>query len=200
MKKGFIRKISTILIFAVLCVSFCFSTSDAGTVPPLLRGNLIWNIESIYYYVHSSASAYLTPIADAAHNWVYTGHGWNNLYPNQRTTKIIDSAIDIYAYAKSDGVNGYTTFWARTNVTSGTAYQVSYNNNWLYNEINLNNTYLSKKTNTYKHGVIAHEMGHCFGLNENNTNKYSIMCQAGYGRAVTTVQEVDQIAFNKKHP
>ena len=39
--------------------------------------------------------------------------------------------------------------------------------------------------------VFAHEIGHCFGLNENNTNSKSIMCQAGYGRRVTSVQSCD---------
>ena len=70
----------------------------------------------------------------------------------------------------------------------------------LFNEVKLNSKYLSNQTDAYKQGVVAHEMGHCFGLNENNTNPYSIMCQAGHGRAVTTVQQVDQNAFNRKHP
>ena len=197
MKK--IKLIIPIIVF-MLCLALCVSATATGIIPPLLNGNLIWNIESIYYYVDSSASGFETPIANAAYNWVYTGHGWNNLYPNIRTTNIVDSAIDIFGYSLNDGNNGYTTFWARTNVTWGDAYQTSYNNDWLYNEVYLNYKYLSTQDTSYIQGVVAHEMGHCFGLYENNLNQYSIMCQAGSGRAVTTVQEVDNIAFNQKHP
>ena len=176
-------------------------SASSTTEPPLLGGNLIWNIESIYYYVDSSANSFVTPIANAAYNWVYTGYGWNNLYPNSRTYNITYSAIDIYGYSSADGNNGYTTFWARTNGTTGNAYSVNPNSqNWLFNEVKLNSKYLSNQADAYKQGVVAHEMGHCFGLNENNTNPYSIMCQAGHGRAVTTVQQVDQNAFNRKHP
>lgn len=203
MKNMFTKKITSILVAAIMCVSLCSTVGaveSTGTVPPLLNGNLLWNIESIYYYVDSSANDYLTPIANAAYNWVYTGHGWNNLYPNSRTTNIENSAIDIYAYNIVDGNNGYTTFWARTDGTSGDAYQTSYNNDWLFNEVKLNTAYLYDETDEYIQGVVAHEMGHCFGLDENNTNQYSIMCQAGSGRAVYTVQAVDNEAFNLKHP
>ena len=48
--------------------------------------------------------------------------------------------------------------------------------------------------------VVAHEMGHVWGLDENNSNSKSIMCQSAYGRSVTTVQKVDNNAFNRKHP
>jgi len=43
-------------------------------------------------------------------------------------------------------------------------------------------------------------IGHCFGLDDNNSNTHSIMCQEGSGRAVNTVQQCDNDAFNLKHP
>lgn len=43
-------------------------------------------------------------------------------------------------------------------------------------------------------------MGHAFGLNHNNMNTSSIMCQDLYGRNVYTVQKVDNDAFKLKHP
>lgn len=203
MQKTKRQKIMGLAITTCLCLGSALTTHAAdNTEPPLLGRNLIWNIESIYYYVNSSAISYVTPIANAANNWVYTGYGWNNLYPNTRTYTLSNSAIDIYGYSKADGNNGYTSFWARTNVTSGTAYKVDPDiENWLFNEIYLNDNYLSKgKDTTYIQGVVAHEMGHCFGLNENNTNQYSIMCQAARGRKVYKVQKVDQNSFNRKHP
>lgn len=64
--------------------------------------------------------------------------------------------------------------------------------NWKYGQIyyNLDNG-LEKKDRKKIIAVYAHEIGHCFGLDENNTNKKSIMCQAAYGRSVTSVQSCD---------
>ena len=46
-----------------------------------------------------------------------------------------------------------------------------------------------------KSGVIAHEIGHAFGLSHRITNKNSIMCQTQYGRKVQTVQNTDWETF-----
>ena len=187
----------TLLVYSIVGKSG--SVIAAGTIPPLLSHDLIWNIESVYYYINSSATSYATPIGSAAYNWVHTGYGWNNLYPNTRTYNISNSTIDIYGYNNVDGYNGYTTFWARTNGHSGTAFAVDPDqNDWLYNEIYLNGEYLN--TITKQRATTCHEMGHCFGLDENNTNQYSIMCQESAERQVNVVQQRDHIAFNNKHP
>ena len=170
------------------------------TLPPLFNGNLMWDIENIYYYVDSSALSFITPIANAAYNWCYTGYGWNNLYPNTQTNNILDSAIDIYGYSANDNRNGYTSFWVRENGTTGNEYGIAPNIDWLFNKVYLNEAYMASMDTKLQQAVVAHEMGHCFGLNENNTNQQSIMCQAGSGRAVTEIQKVDHEAFNLKHP
>ena len=96
------KRIIALLAAIVLSVGLSLAVSASSTTePPLLGGNLIWNIESIYYYVDSSANSFVTPIANAAYNWVYTGYGWNNLYPNSRTYNITYSAIDIYGYSSA---------------------------------------------------------------------------------------------------
>ena len=46
-----------------------------------------------------------------------------------------------------------------------------------------------------KSGVIAHEIGHAFGLSHRITNKNSIMCKTQYGRKVQTVQNTDWETF-----
>lgn len=195
------RKICLFIVtIAIILLAFS-SKIYAATQPPLLPYDLIWNIESYRYYVDSSASGYTTPIANAANNWVYTGCGYNRLYPNTQTTNITNSAVDIYGYSANDGRNAYTSFFARTNGYTGNAYSVSpYSHNWLYNEIKLNTASISSYSSNLKQGVVAHEFGHAFGLDENNTNTQSIMCQMGAGRAVYTVQQVDNNSFNAKHP
>jgi len=39
--------------------------------------------------------------------------------------------------------------------------------------------------------VTAYEFGHVLGLDENNSNKNSIMCQIGGGRKVNRPQKID---------
>jgi predicted Zn-dependent protease len=51
-------------------------------------------------------------------------------------------------------------------------------------------------TNSQAQGTTTHEVGHALGLAHDNNNIYSIMCQTGYGRAVQTVQKVDNDAIN----
>ena len=168
--------------------------------PPAYRYKLSWNIENIHYYVASSAEKYSYAISNAANNWVYTGYGSNKLYPNTRTYTKSQSAIDIYAeYDENSRNNGETIHYARRNGTTGEAYEARPNfQDWLFNEVHLNSYYLDSGSVSVQ-GVVAHEMGHCFGFKENNTDKQSIMCQYSEGRAVTTVQKVDHIAFNNKY-
>ena len=171
------------------------------TLPQLYVGDLLWNIESIYYYLEPSAVSMSNEIAAAANNWVNTGYGWNNLYPNTRTTNKEYSAMDIRTINIKDGYGGHTSFFIRSNGTSGEPIQVvaeGTRSDWLYCEIELNLYYLT--TSELKQAVTAHEMGHVFGLDENAPNTKSIMYDSLNGWEVSTVQEVDHIAFNKKHP
>ena len=163
---------------------------------------MIWSIDKYYYYLHSSGTKYATEIANAANNWVYTGYGWNNLYPNTKTDNIIDSACDFYTYYAQDGINGITLFYKRSNGHSGTVSEIADGDvsDWLFNDIRLNTNYMDRYSSTIRQGVIAHEFGHAFGLKHNNTNPNSIMCQMVSGRAVYKVHLVYHTAFNKKHP
>lgn len=45
----------------------------------------------------------------------------------------------------------------------------------------------------FKKATAAHELGHVFGLAENNSNPYSIMCQNASGRKVSVPMYVDLI-------
>lgn len=47
--------------------------------------------------------------------------------------------------------------------------------------------------------TLAHEIGHTMGHNENNSNQYSIMCQAGSGRKVSVPQYDDLAGINAKY-
>ena len=173
------------------------------TLPPLYVGDLLWNIESIYYYLASSATIYSNEIAVAANNWVNTGYGWNNLYPNTRTTNVNISAMDISVKSDTGGALARAVFYLRTNGTSGEPYWVypeDTSTDWLFCEIWLNQSSFAGLNAEDRQAIIAHEMGHVFGLGENTPNPKSIMYDSFNTLEVRTVQEVDHIAFNQKHP
>lgn len=139
--------------------------------------------------------------------WVYTGWGYNKLYPNTRTYNKTNSAVDFYA--SNDGRNGVlasTTLYKRVNgnpviVTwrylSDRVNSAVPTESWLFSEIHINNDVFQDYNFTVRQGTIAHEFGHAWGLGHNNENVNSIMCSVGYGRVAQTVQQVDQDAFNR---
>lgn len=108
------------------------------------------------------------------------------------TKKRSDSVVDIYSTSdgKNAGYNAYTVY--RKNIL---IYVNPNENNWKYAQVfyNSDNSLNSNRDKNRDKiiAVFAHEIGHCFGLDENNTNTKSIMCQAGSGTKVTSVQAGD---------
>ena len=170
--------------------------TPAKAMTPVEYGDLTWSINSIYYYITSGvSSSYTTPISNAAKNWYYPG--WTNkLSPNTRTYTQGDSAMDFHQYADStDGYAAYTTFW------TGSSTQVSADNSdWSWCKINLNDSNMKTLDSNTEQGVVGHEMGHVYGLDEDYNNTYSIMYATVKGKNVYTVQKPDNDAFNYKHP
>lgn len=194
------------LLAVIGCTGF-ISTVSAETITPTGAYKTSWNIESIYYYIDQSAPGYSGTISGAANNWVYTGLGYNKLYPNTRTYNKTSSAIDFYA--SSDGNNGvlaYTNLYKRVNGNPVTVTWVTVKDrvnsgvpseSWLFSEIHINNDVFQNYDFTVRQGTVAHEFGHAWGLGHNNENPNSLMCQTGFGRVAQTVQQVDQDAFNR---
>lgn len=144
-----------------------------------------------YYWVSSDLSGFMYNCAkDAMLDWTN-----NASYINfSITRKKSKSVVDIYGShdGKNAGYNAYTVF------RNGWFSYVDPNEeNWKYGQVyyNLDNRIKQSDRNRII-AVYAHEIGHCFGLNENNTNRKSIMCQAGSGRNVTSVQECDFKGIN----
>lgn len=162
---------------------------------------MLWNISSIRYYIVSGEQN-ATYIANASYNWRYPfGPGSNPLGPNTRTYDKNISAIDYYEYWDANsGVNAYTNF-----ILNPDKIQVNPDiSNWSFGRIYLNNEEFTTPSNSmtpaqYAQGVVAHEQGHVFGLDHRNDFKNSIMCQDGFGRAVYTVQRIDNDLFNLIH-
>lgn len=135
-------------------------------------------------------------ITFAANNWMYTGVGANPIYINFVGSNN-GSNIDFYRRSNSfwpiSGVIAETRFY----LASGSQISPSYSN-WYYTNIYINHDEYSKPSfsDDQARGTTIHEMGHAFGLAHYNSNKYSIMCQTGYGRIVQRVQKTDNDTIN----
>lgn len=164
---------------------------------------ITWNIENIWYYVDSSASSYSSLIAESADNWVHTGHGYNKLYPFIATTNKTLSAADFYNKSLGSNTLGVTWMYKRVN---GNAIRVNGSNgapteNWLFCEIELNPSLLNNYSYKLRKNVVVHEMGHCFGLAHNPSNKTVMYPYAnGLDSSVNGVTAVDNQTFNYIYP
>ena len=90
-----------------------------------------------------------------------------------------------------------TSFWTYSIVQAD-----PYSQDWYSGQIDLNHTKLSSSSvsDDVARGVMKHEIGHAFGLDHNNSNQYSIMCQMEFGRQVQSMQAVDNTALNGLYP
>lgn len=149
-----------------------------------------------YYYITSSASSYSSLINNAMNDWIYTTDRLNytTSISYRSTTTQKSSVMDIYA-SNVPSMQGYAYTYCML-------YQKVVDpdvQNWGWNKIIINTAYFNNgdlSTSSIKKGTIAHEMGHCFGLAENNGNKNAIMCQFGSGRKVTSAQICDLKGIN----
>lgn len=155
--------------------------------------NLKEGVGNICYYIDSSASSYTSIINSAINNWVDTGYGWNPIYVTPVSSNYATD-IDFYLRYGDDmsaDILGRTTYY---NINEGIVNQ--YNTNWFFAKIELNASSLGGYSNDIKQGTTAHELGHAFGLDHQDYNRYSIMCQLGCGRLVNTVDQTSHNAIN----
>lgn len=195
------KKISVFVLIIIL-LFMSISNIKAITATPVYGHVMTGGIGRVTIYIDGTTSptaAYWeTLLVDAVNNWMYTGYGDNDFYGIYVSSNV-GSKMDIYgrtsSYWGSDGpyVLASTSFYDNNNA------QISpYYNDWFSAQIDLNDTVLRRDdiSNYQATGTFIHEMGHAFGLAHNNSNVNSIMCPTGSGRAVQTVQQVDNDALN----
>lgn len=192
---GFVTMVSMVL--------FSPTGSYAASISPVHGKKYTRGITRVSIYIDSSSyprASYWEPrITEAVENWRYTNYGGNQ-FDRVYVSSSVASQMDWHA-----AYNGYwgvsddeiviasTTRYDSEGVAVDPRYQ-----DWYYAKIVLNDDYLRQDSVSNKEAVatMTHEMGHAFGLAENNGNKYSIMCQVKAGRAVYTVQKPDNDALN----
>lgn len=210
-KGGFnMKSISKLIIgFAIMVSMVVFSpmSSQALAMSPVFGHKYINGIGHIAIYIDGSTyprASYWEPrIVDAVNNWMYTGYGDNPFY-GVYVSSTYGSNMDIYAVNESyfDSLPSTDNMYRVAGVTvrygtDGIPVDPRYND-WFFAEIRFNHDLFSETLfpNEQANAVLAHEMGHAFGLDENPGNSYSIMFPKIDGCNVVKVQKVDNDALN----
>ena len=172
--------------------SFTINTFAAARpytlLPYSLNGGVgNWGYSKRYYWIDSSASGISNTILAAYNSWIYTSNILETPISWRQTTTKSSGTVEFYTYSSIDGSNGYTSFWRYSNAVSPRQ------ENWGWCMIYYNNYYDAGQA------TIAHEIGHTMGLDENNTNPDTVMCQAAHNRRVTTPQLGDLQGINAKY-
>jgi hypothetical protein len=149
-----------------------------------------------HYYVTSTASKYAAWIDQSMYDWVHTTARLRITTPISytQTTDSSASRMDVWAgtyYGADTGIAGETFFIKAGKVINPAV------SDWTYGKIQLNTPVFSNLGTSDKKGTTAHEMGHVMGLNENNRDPKSVMCQLGSGRVVYNAQADDANGINK---
>lgn len=192
LRKKSIKIIVSLSLVFIMLFSFTINTFAAARpytlLPYSLNGGVgNWGFSKRYYWIDSSASGISNTILAAYNSWIYTSNILETPISWRQTTTKASGTVEFYTYSSIDGSNGYTSFWRYSNAVSPRQ------ENWGWCMIYYNNYYDAGQA------TIAHEIGHTMGLDENNTNPDTVMCQAAYNRRVTTPQLGDLQGINAKY-
>lgn len=181
--------LSFTFVFLFSSIVYAASTPISDNMTKFTRG-----VKNTCYTVNYNASAYTSKINAAAKSWA----ALDNPIKNTAVASTKWSHIDFYAYTSAnnqyltDDVIAYTMYYdEKANIilmTSDTSGPIK---DYYYTDIVIN-----KSLDQYvTQGVIAHEMGHAYGLVHFNNVK-SIMWPYGNTMQVSTPQSMDNEAIN----
>ena len=143
------------------------------------------------YYVHSSASNFLTHITNGINSWSPT-------IQFSRANDNSSTAIDFYA-VPNDAYAGEDWLGA-TNQAVPSYYVEPELRGWSYADVKINSDrfLIGTNNNTQRQVVIAHEIGHGFGLMHHNVSG-TIMCANVFNVTVSTPQNEDREGLTSKY-
>lgn len=156
-----------------------------------------------HYYVTSSATPYESSIDSAVHDWIYTTSriGVTTPISYTQTSVQANSRMDLYAGAywpSSSGIKGATYWMSGSSPVSGGDGVTSTTgplSDWVWGKIKLNTPNFSDLGAWDRKGVVAHEIGHVFGL-AHVTAANAIMWNYTATRTVNTAQKDDLNGIN----
>lgn len=170
------------------CVTLALSGSVFALVPTV-GGYLSRGVDNMCYYVDSSANSYTSYINTGINRWTNGGHSPSDFINMTAVSSNYATDVDYYAVNAEDmyASGAIAETWYFSSSGSSVSGLVPY----YYSEISINKDVIGNCTSFEKIGTMAHEFGHAMGLDENNRNTSSIMCQLGSGRTVNTVSAED---------
>ncbi len=180
--------------YVFLALIFFYPSIVHAANTPAIGGKLDRNVNRVSTYIGQGATSFQVLILRAANNW--TNPGWNSdvgfaYAPNDKGTM-----LDIYCFDKSEfggnlNIHGMT-YWYNTD---GTMNPWPNSGTYRYAIIRGNTDALNRISYDRRTAVFAHEMGHAFGLDHNDTTQNSIMYADTNTRALY-VQRVDTNTIN----
>ena len=177
-----------ITLAVILTFSLSVNTSAYQLHKYELNGGVgNWGYSKRYYWIDSSASSITNIIDNAYSTWINTDNILRTPISWRKTSTKANGTVEFYTYNENDKSNGYTNFWRYENSIDPDK------SNWGWCMVYYNNRYKAGQA------TIAHEIGHTMGLDENNSNPRTIMCQAAHDREVSRPQRDDLAGINKKY-
>lgn len=136
-----------------------------------------------YYWLSDSAQTYTSTINAAMYSWNHTATSPGVTTPIwfEPVGSKTYSVMDIYTSSVKIGAYGSTSFYSTSYDNTSSIEPEESNWRWcqiyLYTEYFSGTNLISSSGHTLQ-STVAHEMGHVFGLDENNSNENTIMAQA----------------------
>lgn len=189
------KRVRNFVLIIFVCLFANIVSVEASSPTPVFGGKYTRGIKRISWYMSyaNNGGWYEYQIINAVNNW--QSPGWYNPIVFVAASSNAGTMMDIYS--KSD------TFWP-TNVRSGILAETRFYDgsgtrlyptvDYVYTEIFINDTTMHNLNVDNMRGTITHEIGHALGLDHNNNNPNSIMCQTSSHRVAQTVQEIDNTA------
>lgn len=189
------KKLKRLAIFLLALAVMIPVSANAATATEAFGGKYTRGITRISWWMSydNNGGWYEYQIINAVNNW--QNPGWSNPITFVAASSNAGTMMDIYSQPK--------TFWAtslqdsvlaETRFYNSSGSQINPTSDYYFTRIYLNDGTMHNLSVDPMRGTITHEIGHTLGLKHNNTNVNSIMCQTAYGRAVQTVQQIDNTA------
>lgn len=163
--------------------------SSAFALVPRLGGYLSRGVDAMCYYVDSSASSYTSYINTGISRWTNNSHSPSDYINMTAVSSNYATDVDYYGLDEDDLYSSGSL--AETYYFNSSGIEASDSRPYYFSEIAINKQLFPTCTSYQKIGTMAHELGHSMGLDENNSNTSSIMCQLSSGRTVNTVNSED---------
>lgn len=169
---------------AILASSVVFAAAPI-TYYQLQRG-----ISRMCYYVDSSANSYVSLINTGIKRWTRSGYSPSGVITMIPVSSTSATDVDIYvepnSFFSSPSILGKTFYFTSSGVQFP-EYPPYPADEYYYTEIHLHEENLEEEGDIEWIGTTAHELGHVFGLSENNTERDHIMCQTSANRETSYV-------------